>query len=339
MQIHARLGFAGLVLWFAAAAPAQDQQSLPPTTVIRTETRVVLVDAVVTDKKNNYIHDLERKDFKVWEDDKAQSINSFSFEADPASDADQKRYLVLFFDNSTMAFADQTRARDAATKFIDKNAGPNHFMAVVNFTGSLQVAQNFTSDADRLREVVSGIKTSYVNPNAGGPVGMGGGGMRGLGNIEGAYGARTVLLALGTMAKGLEEISGRKILIFFSRGFPLTAEIQSELQPVLAACNKANVAIYPIDVGGLDVGPGFNSTPGGGMGMPGGRRGGGFHLLNMLSPMGGRGMIQTASFLPDPQRGGAGGGGGGGATGGGSAGSGAGGSGGGVAGGGRAGGA
>ena len=105
MGFHARLGFAGLFL-FAGFAAAQDQQSPPPTTVIRTETRVVLVDAVVTDKKNTYVHDLTQKDFKVWEDDKAQSISSFSFEADPASNADQKRYLVLFFDNSTMAFAD-----------------------------------------------------------------------------------------------------------------------------------------------------------------------------------------------------------------------------------------
>lgn len=320
MGFQTKLAFAGLVL-FAAAAAAQDQQPLPPTptTVIRTETRVVLVDAVVTDKKNNYVHDLNQKDFKVWEDEKTQSITSFSFEADPASSADQKRYLVLFFDNSTMAFADQTRARDAAAKFIDKNAGTNHFMAVVNFTGALRVAQNFTSDADRLREVVTGIKASSVNPNAGGGMG-GGGGMRGLGNIEGAYGARTVLLALSTMAKGLEEIPGRKILVFFSRGFPLTAEVQSELQPVLAACNKSNVAIYPIDVGGLESGPGFN-TNSPGMGGPGGRRGGGggLRLLNLLSPGGGRGMVQTASFLPDPQRGGTTGGGttGGGSTGGG----------------------
>ena len=81
MGFHARLGFAGFIL-FAAIGAAQDQQSPPPTTVIRTETRVVLVDAVVTDKKNNYIHDLNQKDFKVWEDDKSQSITSFSFEAD-----------------------------------------------------------------------------------------------------------------------------------------------------------------------------------------------------------------------------------------------------------------
>ena len=326
MGLHSRLGFAGLVLIVAASA-AQDQQSPPPTTVIRTETRVVLVDAVVTDKKNNYVHDLEKKDFKVWEDDKTQSISSFSFEADPNSNADQKRYLVLFFDNSTMNFGDQTRAREAAAKFIDKNAGPNHFMAVVNFTGALRVAQNFTSDADRLREVVTGIKVSSVNPNASPNVG----GMRGLGNIEGAYGARTVLLALSTMAKGLADIPGRKILVFFSRGFPLTAEMQSELQPVLAACNKANVAIYPIDAGGLTTGPGLETNPG--FGGPG-RRGGGLHLLNLLMPAGGRGLVQPAAFLPDPQRGGAGGGPtGGGPTGGGAGGSpgGAGGAGGGVA--------
>ncbi len=332
MRIHTKLGVAGFVL-MAAAAGAQDQQSPPPSTVIRTETRVVLVDAVVMDKKNNYVHDLSQKDFKVWEDDKSQSITSFSFEADPASAADQKRYLVLFFDNSTMGPADQIRAREAASKFIDKNAGPNHFMAVVNFTGALRVAQNFTSDPDRLREVVTGVKSSSVNPNASANVP----GIRGLGNIEGAYGARTVLLGLSTMARALFDIPGRKILIFFSRGFPLTAELQSELQPVLAACNKSNVAIYPIDAGGLTtMTPGMDSgNPG--MGMPG-RRGGG-RLLNLLNPMGGRGLIQSAAFLPEPQRGGSTGGGaaGGGAAGGGAAGGG-GGAGGGVAGGGSRGG-
>ena len=39
------------------------------------------MDAVVTDKKGAYVHDLEAKDFKVWEDNKEQQIKSFSFEA------------------------------------------------------------------------------------------------------------------------------------------------------------------------------------------------------------------------------------------------------------------
>ena len=123
------------------AARAQDSNAQAPagTPVIKSETREVLVDAVVTDKKGQYIHDLEQKDFKVWEDNKEQKITSFSFEADPKSpNNNQKHYLVLLFDNATMSFSDQAYARQAATKFIDTNAGPNHFMAVINYVGRHQ---------------------------------------------------------------------------------------------------------------------------------------------------------------------------------------------------------
>src|SRR5579885_3179929 len=142
--------------------PAQDYAK--PTTVIKTETRLVVVDAIVTDKKGNYVKDLGQKDFKVYEDSKEQPIKTLAYEADPASPlASQKHYMVLFFDNASMDTGSQMRARDAATKFIDKNAGPNRLMAIVNFTGSLQIAQNFTDDADRLHEVVKGGKFPAVS--------------------------------------------------------------------------------------------------------------------------------------------------------------------------------
>src|SRR5581483_5853012 len=98
----------------AAAAMTPAEQS-----VIRTETRVVLVDAVVTDKKGGYIRDLTAKDFRVWEDNKEQDVTSFSFEADAASPLHgQKHYLVLLFDNTTVQIAEQMQARQAAMKFI-----------------------------------------------------------------------------------------------------------------------------------------------------------------------------------------------------------------------------
>ena len=74
--------------------------------MIRTETKQVLVDAVVTDKKGNYVRNLPQKSFKVAEDSKEQTIKSFSYEADAASPAAEgKRYLVMLFDNSTMDLA------------------------------------------------------------------------------------------------------------------------------------------------------------------------------------------------------------------------------------------
>src|SRR5580693_3679403 len=148
------------------AAPATDaSQQAGPT--IKAESRLVLVDAVVTDKKGNYVHDLTQSDFKVYEDNKEQSVASFSFGADAAIQAPgQKRYLILFFDNSTMAMPDQIQARNAAKKFIDANAGPDRLMAVVEFGGTLQIVQNFTANADRLRAAVAGAKGSAVDPNA-----------------------------------------------------------------------------------------------------------------------------------------------------------------------------
>ena len=260
MRFQCTLLLPGLL--FCAGAVAQAQQAATPAasqTVIRTETRLVLVDTVVTDKKGAYIHDLVLKDFRVWEDNKEQSIKSFSFEADPASPAgSQKRYLVLFFDNSSMNPGDQIRARQAAAKFIDNNAGPNRLMAVVSFGGSVQIAQNFTADADRLKQVVSGVKSSAVSPNNAEVASIG---MPRLGRAASDYGARSVVLALRSMAKNLADVPGRKTLILFTAGFPLDSEIRSEVTAAIDACNKANVAIYPIDVRGL-TGGGFDAAVG-----------------------------------------------------------------------------
>src|SRR5260370_41167351 len=112
------------------ASPA-DQQ---PAVVIRKESKLVLVDAVVTDKKGNYVRDLTQNDFKVFEDNKEQPVSTFSTGADAATQANaQCRYLILFVDNSTMAVPDQNHALSAATKFILAHARPDRLMGVVDF--------------------------------------------------------------------------------------------------------------------------------------------------------------------------------------------------------------
>ena len=246
------------VVGLAAAAKAQDSQAPPGSVVIKTETRLVLVDAVVTDKKEEYIRDLQAKDFRVWEDNKEQKITSFSFEADPNSPTNnQKHYLVLFFDNSTMDFGNQAIARKAAAQFIDANTGPNRLIAIVNYGGSISIAQNFTSNAERLKQVVSGVKFSSVSPNE--PVEVAstaGAAIPSLGRAEAQFGVWDELLALRSMAKFLAPIPGRKILVMLTAGFPLHPDIMSELTAVINECNKANVAVYPIDVRGLATGVG-----------------------------------------------------------------------------------
>jgi VWFA-related protein len=276
--------FVPVVLWLSGAVARPQDATAPAPPTIKTETRLVLVDTVVTDKKGQYIHDLTVKDFKVLEDNKEQTISSFSFEADPASPTNsQKRYLVLFFDNSAMGFPEQAQAREAAAKFIDANTGPNRLTAIVNFGGSLQIAQNFTADADRLKKVVSGVKFSNVSSN-GETASLGG---AGLSRAEADFGMRDSIMALRSLAKNLAGVPGRKILVLLTGGFPVTPDIMPEVTATIDACNKANVAIYPIDVRGLvAVSPRgallqpsifqnafFQRGPGGG-GVVGGGRGG-----------------------------------------------------------------
>src|SRR5664279_2743092 len=246
MRFQRTILLSGVLLLMGAPAPAQQAQPQGAPTVIRTETKLVLVDVVVTGKKGVYVEDLELKNFKVWEDNKEQQLKTFSSGADPKGTAGQQRYIVLFFDNSTMAVGEQLQARQAAARFIESNAGPDRLMAVVNFTNSLTIAQNFTGDIDRLKQVVGGIKSSGLAP---GPERAGMGVPR-LGGI-GEYGARSMLLALRGLAKNLTEVPGRKSLILFTSGFPLSSEGRSEANAAIDACNKANVAIYPIDVRGV----------------------------------------------------------------------------------------
>ncbi len=246
----------------SSQAQQQTADAAPPNVpTIKVETRVVLVDTVVTDKQGNYLRDLTMKDFKVWEDNKEQTITSFSFEDDAASPTRaQKQYLVLFFDNSTMDAGDQARARKAAAQFIDSNAGPNRLIAVIDFGGTVHVSQNFTADVERLKQVVATVKGSSVAPNSPPPVQIASLGMPtslppgspSLGNSEADFGARSVLLALRSLAKNLTTVPGRKTLVVLTSGFAMNFELQSELTAAIDACNKANVAIYPIDVRGLE---------------------------------------------------------------------------------------
>ena len=258
----------GTIAWHVLrSSPVRAQQ---PDTTIKAEARLVLVDTVVTDKKGNYVRDLSQKDFRVWEDNKEQTIKSFSYESagSPSPNA-PTRYLVLFFDNSSMDFGEQARARAAAAKFIDANTGPNRVMAVIEFGGTLKIAQNFTSNADLLKRAVAGEKTSAVASNASPadnatlamPSASSGVEVASLGappvgtsyfrNVESDFGARTVVLALRELAKNLASVPGRKTVVMLTSGFPLTPELQSEVTATIDACNKYNVAIYPIDARGL----------------------------------------------------------------------------------------
>jgi VWFA-related protein len=230
--------------WCIAQAQQATEQPASATTTIKAETRLVLVDVIVTDKKGDYIHDLSQKDFKVFEDDQEQKIKTFSFEQGAAPSEQTKRHLVLFFDDDSMKAPDQTRARAAAAKFLDANGGPGRFFAVIDYAGTMRITQNFTDDMARLKQVVGQPKLSTdsnLNASLGSPV---------FASYD-AYTNRNVLLALRSVARSMSTLPGRKSLIWLTSGMAMNSDIQAEMTALISACNGSNVAVYPVDVRGL----------------------------------------------------------------------------------------
>ena len=308
----------------APAPPATPAGSAASVSTIRRESNLVLVDTVVTDKKDHYIQDLEAKDFHVFDNGEEQKIVSFSHSSGVSAPnaPGGRRYIVLFFDDSTMSPSDQAYARKAAAQFIEKTASSDRLIAVIDFTGSFHLVQNFTDNADLLARAVKGVKIGTVNPNAppdntsaltaaattSQAIPLGG---ASLNSVEGAFGARDLLYALSAVCKLLEPVPGRKTLILFSEGFPLDDELTSELTATIDKANKANVAIYPLDARGLFSGAPAATSSLVPLAAPGAARGSGGsdpypHYEGLLA-------------LLMPQHGGAGGGGGGAAGGGGGA--------------------
>ena len=156
-----------------AQAPASTPPAIPepPGAVIKAESKLVIVDAVVTDKKGNYVHDLKQGDFKVYEDNKEQQVSTFSSGVDAAAQANTTihRYMILFFDNSSMAMPDQIQARAAAAKFVDANAGPDRQMAVAEFGGALRGrVAGLDLVAHRLEGRHTGVVVFWAGPGGAG---------------------------------------------------------------------------------------------------------------------------------------------------------------------------
>ncbi len=264
----------------AGFTPALAQDPLESNTVIKTETRVVLVDAVVTDKKGTYVRDLKQKDFHIWEDGKEQAVNSFSFSADGGPNKDRKQHFILFFDNTGAGAApgNQIIARNAAKQFVSANAGPGKLMAIVEYTGVMRITQNFTDDPDRLQQVIGGVKFPVMGAGAG----------SGLSGASGA--AYNTLAAVQSLARGLNTFPERKSLILFSAGIRINQDTSPQLAAAIDSCNRSNVAVYPIDIRGLMALPagGDASSPGMNGRRPGGLGGGppmGFLLPYAAGPL------------------------------------------------------
>jgi VWFA-related protein len=276
-----------VLLCFAGVLCAQ------PSPVIQTETREVLVDAIVTAKNGAYVSDLTAKDFHLSQDGKEQTIKGFELESGSA--AAQPRSLVLFFDETSMEVRDQIPVRQAAAGFIDAEAGPNHRMAIVTFNGSVRIVQSFTDNAGRLKDALNQASFHGLAPNAAdsdrsrdpnrGEEDRAFG--RSSTPLATSFGTRNMILSLANLGRSLGVLPGRKIVILFTGALQFSNDSKSEVRDAIDTANKSGVAFYPVDVRPVFV----QTNPGDALPAPGGFRRG------MGGPQGDTDNL--ASPLPD----------------------------------------
>jgi Ca-activated chloride channel family protein len=138
-------------------APTQDQAPARQDEG-RITTVVNLVDVLFTvlDRRNKLVPDLEKDNFKIWDDKSPQSIRYFSRQTD------LPLRIGLLMDTSNSIRDRLKFEQDAATSFLFSVIRHNKDQAfVMTFDDEPNILQTFTDDAGRLRDEI-------VNTRAGG---------------------------------------------------------------------------------------------------------------------------------------------------------------------------
>jgi VWFA-related protein len=160
---------AGPALLRAQEAPAE-----VPSLTIRANTRMVVVDVVVTDKKGKAITGLKPENFTVEENGKKQKISTFTppgaaqsaqQQPPPGILSNRPEYLkpagvptVLLLDATNSHFLDQSYGRSQMLKYVLGQAESGKPMAVMTLTDQLHVLQDFTSDPQILTAAIKNLR-------------------------------------------------------------------------------------------------------------------------------------------------------------------------------------
>src|SRR6266478_4240951 len=206
-----------------------------------------------------------------------------------------RNIIALVLDGQSTEAANLNHVRSGMVKYIRERISDNDSVALFAISGGLQLLQPFTQDKAKLIAAVekaydssTGSKTSEArglseNISAmreriasgpeleGGPApGPGFNGSAAaqalitrhvleqyiqLRSTLSSQQTRPVLAALAAICEGLRSIPGKKTLVMFSQGFVATETLDWQVQSTIDIANRANVAIYIIDSGGLTGGP------------------------------------------------------------------------------------
>jgi VWFA-related protein len=284
----------GVTVLTAAQNPPQNPPPRPaagdqPPITFKVEVNYVEIDAAVTDGQGNFVRNLTKDDFLVYEQGKPQVVSNFSLVDIPVEKFDPPLYktkpvepdvrsnrrdfdgrvFVLLLDDYHTNTSRSGRVRQAARQFVERYLGANDVAAIVQTRGGKATAQEFTNSRERLLRAIDTfmgqkersatlerIDDYYRNQ------GYSTGRPRDMAEPMRVYNARNTFTVLKNVSEYLSGIRGRrKAVVFFSEGIDYdiydainntwATDIIQYGKDAIAAATRANVSIYSIDPRGL----------------------------------------------------------------------------------------
>ena len=160
--------------------------------------------------------------------------------------------------------------RRALTKYIDTQVQPGDLVAIVRTASGTGALQQFTTDPRLLKMAVNRVQWDYRSRNgvssfdslspefrrSAGAIGTG----ADIDQLRGDYTASGSLGAIQYIARGIEELPGRKSIVLLSEGFPQMfadrlegGRVWNAMTRMLDEANRAGVVLYTIDARGLQT--------------------------------------------------------------------------------------
>jgi Ca-activated chloride channel homolog len=190
--------------------------------IIRVNTTLVTIPVSVMDRDGRYVPNLQKEEFRIWEDGVEQEVAFFQSVDKPFS-------VVLMLDTSPSTQFRLEDIQDAAITFVNQLRRDDRVM-VVSFNDDIKILSEFTTDRHKLERAIQRANTDD--------------------------GTRLYDAVDTVINEQLSRVQGRKAIVLFTDGVDTTSRRASYESNIMDA-QELDALIYPVQ---YDTSADMNST-------------------------------------------------------------------------------
>ncbi|HEV8426642.1 MAG TPA: VWA domain-containing protein [Pyrinomonadaceae bacterium] len=179
--------------------------------IIRVSTTLVTIPVSVMDRDGRYVPNLQKEEFRIWEDGVEQEVAFFQSVDKPFS-------VVLMLDTSPSTQFRLEDIQDAAISFVNQLRNDDKVM-VVSFNDDIKILSDFTTDRNKLHRAIQRSKTDD--------------------------GTRLYDAVDMVINQQLSRVQGRKAIVLFTDGVDTTSRRASYESNIMDA-QELDALIYPV---------------------------------------------------------------------------------------------